>query len=192
MYYTPIMLEEAGMGSRSDQLMITMFMGFFKTSVIVVAAYLLDNPNYGRRKMLLMGTQGVTFALATVSIGFETETPGLSVFGIFAFVFFFSWGIGPICWLLASEIFPIHVRASGMSLAVIANRITSSIIALTFLSFTEGVTTGGAFIVFAGISATSVLFTYKYVPETQHKSLEDMLQVFERLTQTFSFDDLPE
>merc|ERR1719242_1709982 len=184
MYYTPFMLEEGGLGSNSQQLMVTMIMGIFKTSVIVVAAYLLDHKSGGRRFMLILSTSGITFSLCCVSIGFYQEVVQLSLFGIFSFVFFFSLGLGPICWLLASEIFPLHVRASGMSLATMANRLTSSVIALSFLSLSEGVSTGGAFLIFSILSATSVVFAYKYVPETQHKSLEDMLHYFEQITGT--------
>ena len=55
----------------------------------------------------------MTFALALIALSFYEKILPLSILGIFIYVFFFSLGIGPVCWLLASEIFPLHVRAVG-------------------------------------------------------------------------------
>ena len=61
-----------------------------------------------------------------------------------------------------------------MSLATMVNRFVSAMIAFSFLSLSEGVTTGGAFVVFMCMSLMGIIFTYHFVPETQHKSLEEM------------------
>ncbi|KAJ1432568.1 Sugar/inositol transporter [Sesbania bispinosa] len=49
-------------------------------------------------------------------------------------VAFFSVGLGPVCWVLTSEIFPLRVRAQASALGVVANRVCSGLVAMSFLS----------------------------------------------------------
>lgn len=91
---------------------------------------------------------------------------------------FFSIGLGPITWVYSSEIFPLHVRALGCSLGVAANRLTSGVISMTFISLSKAITIGGAFFLFAGIASLAWVFFFTYLPETRGRTLEDMSALF--------------
>lgn len=89
----------------------------------------------------------------------------------------FSLGIGPVCWLLAAEVFPSHIRAKGMSLAVLVNRVTSAAICLTFLPLSDALGgQSGYFCFFGAVTiGTGVLFL-RFVPETKGLTLEELHQ----------------
>jgi hypothetical protein len=100
--------------------------------------------------------------------------PMLAVFATCAYMAFFSAGLGPVNWVLVSEIFPSRLRAQAMGLATVVNRTISGTVSLTFLSIAEAITAAGTLFLFALIGLVSVAFFYYLVPETKGKSLEDI------------------
>ena len=180
MYYTPFVFERAGLCRRRDNLAITLTIGFAKTMVVVAAARFLDGA--GRRRLLLVSLSGMTVSLFAIGIGFFSCSAVLDIVGLFGFVIFFSVGMGPICWLFASEILPLNVRAKGMMLAASANRLVSALVALSFLSLSNGMGgPGGVFMLFAAFALVSLVFTYLVVPETKGRTLEDMGALFDQV-----------
>ena len=102
----------------------------------------------------------------------------LAILWVCGNVAFFSVGIGPICWVLSSEVFPLRLRAQASAIGAVGSRVSSGVVAMSFLSVTRAITVGGTFFVFAGISALSVAFVYACVPETKGKSLEQIELLF--------------
>lgn len=100
--------------------------------------------------------------------------PVLAVTATCAYMAFFSAGLGPVNWVLVSEIFPSRLRAQAMGLATVVNRTVSGIVSLTFLSCAEAITAAGTFLLFALIGLASVAFFNYVVPETRGKSLEEI------------------
>ena len=92
---------------------------------------------------------------------------------------FLSVGIGPIFWVLTSEIFPLRLRAQASGIGAVGSRVSSGLISMSFLSVTAAITVAGTFFVFAVVSAISVVFVYTCVPETKGKSLEEIELMFE-------------
>ncbi|KAL0454188.1 UNVERIFIED_CONTAM: Polyol transporter 5 [Sesamum latifolium] len=86
--------------------------------------------------------------------------------------------MGPITWVYSSEIFPLRLRAQGCSMGVAANRVTSGVISMTFISLYKAISIGGAFFLYAGIAAIAWVFFYTLYPETQGKTLEEMETFF--------------
>jgi Sugar (and other) transporter len=68
-----------------------------------------------------------------------------------------------------------HVQA--MSLVVFTNRLMSGVIALSYVEIVRALTAAGSFLAFTALSAVSVVFYYKCVPETAGKTLEQVLNV---------------
>lgn len=94
-------------------------------------------------------------------------------------VAFFSVGIGPVCWVVSSEIFPLKLRAQASAIGAVGSRVSSGLVAMSFLSVCRAITVGGTFFVFAAISTLSVAFVYKCIPETKGKSLEQIEMLFQ-------------
>ena len=176
-YYTPFILRGVGLQSASDILGITAAMGVIKTLTLVPVSYALDQSWGGRRRMLLLSYAGMGSALIMLAVGASSNSRLLLLPAVFAYVIFFSFGAGPVCWLLASEILPTEVRARGMMLVVIPNRLMASAVSLTFLSATSD-SAASAFLVFASICFLVFIFVYCRCPETKGRSLEEMYHLF--------------
>ncbi len=180
MYYTPFMLRNVGFETRNEILGFTALMGCLKTLVLIPTAVALDRSFAGRRRLLLASFSGMSIALVILSIGVWLTSKLLLVVGILGYVFGFSIGAGPICWLFASEILPTSVRARGMVLAAGTNRLVASIISISFLSAT-GAAGGTAFIFFSVTCVTAWFFVFQMVPETRGRTLEEMQGFFRSL-----------
>jgi hypothetical protein len=133
--------------------------------------------------------------LVLVSITFTETTSAseiLCILGLATYLAFFSTGLGPGNWVVVSEVFCTSIRAKAMSLAVLPNRITATIMASTFLTMAKALTWPGFFLYLAGISILSCIFLYLYLPETKGKSLEEMMHYFAELTGDRSILDMEE
>ena len=102
---------------------------------------------------------------------------------------FFSIGMGPIGWLIPSEVFATSIRAKSMSVATFFNRIVATIMASTFLSTADAIGWAGFFLLLAAICAVVAAFVFFFVPETKGRSLEDMSVYFAELTNDTSLLD---
>ncbi|KAL2931998.1 putative polyol transporter 4 [Bienertia sinuspersici] len=181
-YYTPTIFKDAGMSSNTELLAATIAVGFTKTSFILIAIFFIDH--LGRKPLLYVSTIGMTTCLLGLSLSLALlghEPIGIKLAFLFVCgnVAFFSVGIGPICWVLSSEIFPLRLRAQASGLGAVGSRVSSGVISMSFLTVTETITVAGTFFVFAVISAVSVAFVYKCVPETRGKTLEEIEVMFD-------------
>lgn len=181
-YYSPEILKYAGIENNSKLLAATVAVGVTKTAFILIATFLVDK--VGRKPLLYVSTIGMTVCLFTLSLSLALLGNGqlgiaLAVLCVCGNVAFFSVGMGPICWILTSEIFPLRLRAQASALGAVGNRVCSGIVAMSFLSVSRLITMAGTFFVFSLLSALSVLFAYKLVPETKGKSLEQIELLFQ-------------
>lgn len=181
-YYSPEIFKDAGIHGNSKLLAATVAVGIAKTGFIMVAIVLIDK--LGRKPLLYLSTIGMTICLFCLGftltfLGSGKVGVGLAIFWVCGNVAFFSVGIGPVCWVLTSEIFPLKLRAQAAALGAVGNRVSSGIVAMSFLSVSRAITVGGTFFIFSFISALSVAFVYKFVPETKGKSLEQIESLFQ-------------
>ena len=86
----------------------------------------------------------------------------------------FAVGLGPVFWLLIAEIFPLAVRGRGMSTASVANWGSNLAVTLVFLDLVHALGSGGTFLVFAAMTLAAIAFTWRLVPETRGRSLEQI------------------
>ncbi|XP_052180271.1 putative polyol transporter 1 [Diospyros lotus] len=183
--YSPKIFEKAGITSNSQKLLATVAVGFVKTSFILVATFLLDR--IGRRPLLLSSAGGMIASLATLGITLTIiDHSGkkliwaiaLAITSVLTYVASFSIGMGPITWVYSSEIFPLRLRAQGVSMGVAVNRTISGLIGMSFISLYKAVTIGGAFFIFMAVAVITWTFVYTLLPETQGKSLEEIQALF--------------
>ncbi|KAL5991091.1 putative polyol transporter 2 [Asimina triloba] len=184
--YSPTIFGKAGIKSKEGKLGATMAVGFSKTICILVATFYLDR--VGRRPLLLSSAFGMIVSLLGLAFGLTMVDRHpheklewavvICIITVLTFVGTFSIGLGPLPWVYAPEILPLRLRAQGMSLAVAANRVTSGVIAMTFLSLSKAITIGGAFFLFAGIAIVAWIFFYTFLPETRGKTLEETESLF--------------
>jgi len=175
-YYAPTILAKTGL-TNSGSIAQTVFVGI--TNVVFTAAAVLLLDRVGRRPLLLIGTAGLTVALAILAVyflvpGIEKGAPWLALAGLLLFIASFAIGLGPVFWLMISEIFPMGVRSKAMSVSTIANWLANFVVAGTFLTVTSLITQQGTFFIYTGIGVLAFLFFAWRVPETKNRSLEDI------------------
>ncbi|RBI59293.1 MFS transporter, partial [halophilic archaeon] len=88
------------------------------------------------------------------------------------FVAFFAIGLGPVFWLLISEIYPLSVRGSAMGTVTVANWGANLVVSLAFPLLTANLGKPTTFWLFGVCSLAALAFTYRLVPETKGRSLE--------------------
>lgn len=147
-----------------------------------MAIFLIDK--VGRKPLLYVSTIGMTTCLVGLSVTLATPGDGkigiiLAILANCGNVAFFSVGIGPICWVVSSAVFPLRLRAQASVLGAVGSRVSSGMIAMSFLSVSHVITVAGAFFLFAVISALSVCFVHTCVPETKGRTLEENKMMFE-------------
>ncbi len=176
-YYAPTIFQYAGFESSSAAIFATVGVGLVNVGMTAVALKLLDK--VGRRPLLLLGLAGMSATLILLGIAFFLPSL-ISVIGPLAATFlmlyiaFFAIGLGPVFWLLISEIYPLKIRGTAMSIVTEANWGSNLIISLTFLLLIGSIGKSGTFWLFAGIGLLGFLFTFYYVPETKNRTLEEI------------------
>ncbi|QHI39233.1 D-xylose-proton symporter [Kordia antarctica] len=104
----------------------------------------------------------------------------LILFGILSFIAAFHFSVGPIMWVLLSEIFPISLR--GIAIPFFA-LISSVISALTQFFFPWQLANMGAssiFLFYGGIVFVGLIILYKYLPETKNLTIEEIQAKLEK------------
>ncbi len=169
-YYGPTILANAGYGTLSNTLFATLLIGVINVFATILALLWVDR--FGRRKLLLIGLMGMALALFTLSL-----IPSLALFALMAYVIFFAISLGPVVWVIVSEIFPLKFRAKAISLAVFINWLMNYLISYSFLDLLHKIGYTQLYLFFGVISLLGLLFVYFFVPETKGKSLEE-IQVY--------------
>ncbi|WJX26603.1 putative polyol transporter 4 [Trifolium repens] len=181
-YYSPTIFKNAGITEDSELFAATVVVGFTKTMFILIAILLIDK--LGRKPLLYVSTIGMTVSLFSLSfalafLGHAKVGIAFAILAVCGNVAFFSVGLGPICWVLSSEIFPLRLRAQASALGAVGSRVSSGAISMSFLSVTNAITVAGTFFVFGVISCSAVAFVHYCVPETKGKSLEEIEVLFQ-------------
>ena len=138
-----------------------------------VAIYTVDK--LGRKTLMTIGSIGLTgiYTLLGLCYWFEFKGFIMIVFVVLA-IGFYAMSLGPVTWVLLSEIFPNRVRGVAMAVCTAALWIASFLLTYTFPFLNAGLGTGGTFGLYAVICLAGFLFIRKYISETKGKSLEQL------------------
>jgi len=160
------------MEGREGLLAATLAVGIAKLVSTTGSSLLLDH--VGRRPLLITSACGVTTSLLIITIGCAAKLTLVTIVGQCLFVTAFAIGYGPVCWIIISEVFPCRVRGAAVAIATALNRLTSFLVAFTWLSICKTITTPGCYALFGMLNAVGVWFCVMYVPETMGLSLEQI------------------
>ncbi|TBU74655.1 MFS transporter [Pseudomonas daroniae] len=181
MYYTPSILKSTGMDT-NGALVATIGNGVISVIATLIGMWLIGR--MGRRPMLLLGLSVVVIAQIFLGIVMNFMPNSLAqsylaLSGILLFLFFMQMCIGPVYWLLMSELFPTHARGLMNGISVGMFWIFNAIVAFVFpvaLTYFGGMT----FFLFAVINIGSIIFCSLCLPETKGLSLEEIEQLMEQ------------
>ena len=139
----------------------TLLVGVTNVVFTTVAVLLLDR--LGRRPLLITGCAVLLTALVVLGVYFSSSTlqhdyGWIALGGLVLFIAGFAIGLGPVFWLMISEIFPVGVRSKAMSVATICNWGANFLVAQTFLTLSDWITRAGVFFLYAGLAVLSIVF----------------------------------
>jgi len=177
-YYSPVIFENAGFGGKTAAIAASVSVGVVNVLFTIVSMTVIDK--IGRRKLYFIGTAGIVVSLIALGILFAfQETLGdamkwFTIAFVLLYIIFFAISLGPLGWLIISEIFPLKVRGVGMSIGALSNWLFNAIVTFTFLSLINFLTATGAFLLYAAIGVFGLIWGYKYIPETKGITLEEI------------------
>ena len=177
-YYAPTILLMAGFKQAGGAILATLGIGVINVLFTVIALPLIDR--WGRRPLLLLGLSGMFISLAMMGAAFYF--PGfaalhwVAVGSMVLYIASFAMSLGPIMWLIISEIFPLNIRGVGASLAISTSWGFNMLVALTFLTLIELLGPSYTFWLYAFLCILGGFFVYFIVPETKGCSLEHIEQ----------------
>ena len=176
-YYAPTIFKFAGISAAGPAILAGAGLTAVMWCFHVLAIFLLDR--IGRRPLLLTGVAGQIVGLGVLGAAFQF--PQLASFksevaigGLVIYVACFAFGLGPIFWLLISEIYPLKNRGVAMSAVTVTNWAMNLLVAVSFLTLVSLLGHAGTFWLYGLVAIAAWIFFYKLVPETKGKSLEQI------------------
>ncbi|KAG0338055.1 hypothetical protein BG004_007382 [Podila humilis] len=138
----------------------------------IASVFLIDR--VGRRTLLLVSMGGVAVFSILLVIGAYTDVGALVVVSVFLYTAAFAIGLGPIPWLLLSELLPTYALSPASAVATAVNWGTNFVIGLVFPTLNNAL--GNAtFILFAAITVVGVIYVWYFVPETRARPIEEIM-----------------
>jgi sugar porter (SP) family MFS transporter len=176
-YYAPIIIQTAGISSASGAILATAGIGIVNVLMTIVSMRLIDR--IGRKPLLLTGIGGMIVSLGILSLAFHISMQSgalawVAVISMMAYVASFAISLGPIFWLLISEIYPLKIRSSSEGLAATFNWGSNLVVTLTFLTLVQQIGPSRTFLLYALFGLAAWIFSYQYVPETKGRTLEEI------------------
>lgn len=174
-YYAPRIFQLAGYQEAQTALLATILIGAINTAITIISLWLIDR--LGRRPLLIMGLIGMGASLLALGFAFLTQGEASALTAVAAllfFVAFFAVSLGPVAWLIVSEVFPLGIRGRAMGIATFSNWLCNYFVSLTFLSLIQAIGTAGTFWIYAAICLIGLWFVIKLVPETKGKTFEQI------------------
>ena len=176
-YYAPMIMRSAGISSNSGAILATAGVGAVNVLMTLVAMWLIDR--VGRRPLLLTGIAGMAATLGVLGYVFHFASPAgtlswFAVISMMLYVAFFAISLGPIFWLLISEVYPLKVRNSAEGLAATFNWVSNLLVSLTFLSLLHALGATATFWLYGLFAIAAWIFSYRFVPETKGRTLEEI------------------
>lgn len=178
MYYGPEVFKTAGAG-QDAAFVQTVTVGAINVVFTFVAIGFVDRA--GRKPLLAIGTAIQTVAHLWVGWCFLTgRKDSLLLAGILLFVAAFAMAMGPVSWIVNSEIFPTKLRGRAMAVSIFLLWLACYLVAQTFPMLLETIGPAKTFWVYGGCSLASLVFVLTMVPETKGRTLEEIQAGWER------------
>jgi sugar porter (SP) family MFS transporter len=190
-YYSPKIFLMSGFADAQAAVWASVSVGVVNVAFTILSLFMIDR--LGRRKLYFIGLTGMVIALLALGTCFALQaTLGdsikwLTISLVWVYIAFFAISLGPLGWLIISEVFPLSVRGIGSSIGALSNWLFNGIVAFTFFKLVKGLTMpgtsimlkgedlgnpAGAFYLYALVGILSIVWGYFFIPETKNVTLE--------------------
>ena len=185
LYYGADIFEKALGFGKEDILAQQILLAFVNLIFTFVAMFTVDK--FGRKPLLYIGSIGMIVGFLLLGISLQQQAVGyVSLLGVLIFIASFALSMGPVVWVLLSEMFPNNIRSVAMSVAITAQWAANYVVSQSFpivmdSEVNNGTTWNGSlpYFIFTAFILIIMIVTYKYIPETKGKSLEEIEQFWE-------------
>ena len=138
-----------------------------------VGMYTVDR--LGRRVLLLFGAAGLGCVYITLGTCYFFHVTGIAVLClVVTAIACFAMTLGPVVWVVISEIFPTHIRGMAMAVATFSLWTACFVLTYTFPLLNKGLGSYGTFWLYGVICILGFVFIQMMLPETKGKSLEEI------------------
>lgn len=175
-YYTATIFQNAGFASNTSAIYATIGVGAVNFVMTIVAIAFTDR--WGRKPLLYAGLSGMLIALACLGTAFRfgdvlgESLRWVAVGSVIVYIACFAFSLGPIGWIMVSEVLPLKIRGFAMGICTVANFTFNLIVVSSFPILVSKIGEGYTFWIFGVISVLCLLFVFFFIPETKGISLE--------------------
>lgn len=191
-YYSPKIFLAAGFEGAEAAIAASVIVGVVNVLFTILSLFIIDR--LGRRKLYFIGVSGIAVALICMGLGFMLPGAGkwFLVVSMLVYIAFFAISLGPLGWLMVTEVFPTRVRGLGASIGSLANWGFNTLVVWTFYKMASAIGNvkgevipegqelsdicpsciGSVFWIFAAVALIGLVWGYFYIPETKGVPLE--------------------
>jgi sugar porter (SP) family MFS transporter len=190
-YYSPKIFLMSGFADAKAAVWASVSVGVVNVAFTILSLFMIDR--LGRRKLYFIGLTGMIIALAALGAFFAMQSTlgesmkWVTISLVWVYIAFFAISLGPLGWLIISEVFPLSVRGIGSSIGALSNWLFNGVVAFTFFKIVKGLTLpdsniilngedlgnpAGAFFLYALLGVAGLIWGYFYIPETKNVTLE--------------------
>jgi sugar porter (SP) family MFS transporter len=181
-FYAPMIFEQSGIGTDAS-FMQAVLVGIVNVLATIIAIMLIDK--LGRRPLLIAGLTIIVASMLLLAYSFSTAGYGpggelvdmnatLVLIGVLSFVMGFGISLGPVMWVLFSELFPNRLRGIAISFCGLINSGVSFIVQLIFPWELENFGPTATFLIYGSFAIVGLIFIMRILPETKGRSLEQL------------------
>lgn len=178
LYYGPEIFKKLGTGT-DVALLQTVVVGAVNLLFTVLAIWTVDL--LGRKPLMIVGSVGMGVCLAAMGLAAYYQSTQLWVLAfVLGYIACFALSVGPVTWVILSEIFPTRIRGRAMAIATTCLWIANFVVSLTFpiMDGNEYLVRafhhGFPFFLYAGFCLATIVLVWRWVPETKGRSLEQI------------------
>ena len=171
-FYGPTIMKSAGIVT-GDALLYQVILGAANMLFTFIAILKVDS--WGRRPLYLVGSLAAAFALALTGFCFKANITGWPMLScIMLFLLFFAFSLGPLKFVISTEIFPTHIRGTALSICIMTMWVSDWFVNLLFPVMRDSLGIGVTFFIFSFFCILSFIYAKRNLFETKGKSLEEI------------------
>ncbi len=170
LYYAPRIFEGLGFDPGTAALTATFLLGAVNVAATVGAILVVDR--LGRRPLLVVGSVLMVAGLSAVVFANATGNETAGLLGLCLYIAAFAVSLGPLPYVMMSELFPAAIREPGIAAASATSWLFNAAVAFFFLSAVETFGSVAVFGFFTGVCVVSLIVGLFALPETRGVSLD--------------------
>jgi len=175
LYYGPVIFQNMG-SDLSGALLLQLITGAINMIFTLIAMLTIDK--LGRKKLWIIGSIGMGFGITGVGFtAFFDYTGVYALVPMLLFIAAFAMSLGPVTWVLLSELFPNRVRGRAMSIAVAVQWLSNFLVSITF-PILFGFNAAVPFWLYGLFCVGALLLGIYVIPETKGKTLEEIEELW--------------